>query len=405
MSSREGCFGNHLHNCDGDDVDRISILIRGAFNVGKTSLCSAFTEALDHLESKSKFHKNTRPNIEATSYGVYSKRINVRSLKSFNPNSKELSIFKDSHGVIVNLIDTAGFDTNIGRLPNSMIRDIDAVMLLFSCDLKEDTLRSCQVAYSALLSSNQLSSAINRGPREDIHREYIFRDTAIGDKEQTKQFPIFTLVGTKGDLVIFDKKNQEDVAISTDIIDLPSNLNEIKDYWASISKYEDPYAANQYERLIELETRISRDTNFFMVPTEFTSASCGVVGGKNVLKTFYALIIKVLETRVSLREQSIDDRKTNERDTVEKSNTTTSHISDLNSELRRVNKKTTNSSTTSNKDVINLRGERKIQSYGSLDNNMRTNRGGTGGGFTLGDNFLSKVFIPDDNGDNKEECC
>lgn len=338
---------------DADPIDRVNILIRGAYNVGKTSLCQAFMEALDEMESVKKNRRthlnDSTPVFDNTSYGVYTRRLNLKDMIPFLTNSQEVSttnttitnvvneptsIFSNNtkRYVLVSLIDTAGFDTNIGRLPNSMIRDVDGVMLLFSCDLEEDSLRCCHVAYNILARSPQLSSRLNLMEEGEGGGD----DFLIGEYQQplitkTPRYPVFMLVGTKGDLVT----------------PCSLNVNGIKDYWACVKREENPRVAHQYISLLDLENKISKQGGFKMTQTHFTSSLTVLNGSKKgggVLKAFMSLVYKVLETRSKASRVTSEMRRMvgdldhssaySEKEPIKKN-------SDLNSELRRVNRKST----------------------------------------------------------------
>lgn len=382
----------HEQNSGSGSVDRVSILIRGAYNVGKTSLCKAFVGALDEMVySRSQRERGAviiRPGIEATTYGVYSRRLNMKDIipfftsqqqKQHAVSSSPYHSSSNTHYVMVNLIDTAGFDTNISRLPDSMIRDVDAVMLLFSCDLKEDSLRSCHVAYNILEKSPQLSSSVieeyqyqnqqQQQQEEEVSAEIIYErsnQSLFATSPQHPKFPIFKMVGTKGDLIVNNNSvNNNNKA--------PSDLNKIKDYWSTLRREDDLYSVSQYEKLIELENKIVKQNQFQLAKTEFTSA----VNGGGVLKAFLSLVANILETRMTLQEEILTHRSSHliEKRREIDPKTTTTHaqfkpppspqpvLSDLSLELKRVNKKTAATPCTYT--------NRRLNSYGTMTKNGR----------------------------------
>lgn len=380
---------NRVETNDDSPVDRVSILMRGAYNVGKTSLCKAFIEALDEMKMKND-KSSVRPGIEASAYGVYSRRLNMKDIVPFFTNPKHVAekYFSDSHCVIVNLVDTAGFDTHMSRLPESMIRDVDAVMLLFSCDSKEDSLRCCHVAYDILVRSPQLSSSVFKEYYQEQPKMVIREVESSGrtTTDTTPKFPIFMLVGTKGDLVRVYNNNNNNNSYKETLFD----MNKIRDYWGTIKIEEDAYTVNQYKKLNELENKIITQNHFALTRTQFTSA----VNGGGVLKTFLTLIANIIETRLTIIQEEekegcvlITKSTTMSEQQQQQQQEIEPVLSDLSSELRRVNKKTT-TTTTLHRRAMNMQ---QREGFALHDNNNSYDGRNT-------DSVIEKI-------PNKDECC
>lgn len=402
----------------GDDkpehVERISILVRGAYGVGKTKLCRAFLRSIDELINSSEKDHNTNDDDDyddesdygATNgggfYGVYTKTIPMNLLLPFSSSPKTVSLLTPENlhcgysterkwlpnMATIRLVDTTGFDTNIGSLPNSMIRDIDAVMLLFSCCSQDRSWRSCPIAYENLKKEPRLSSSVDitnpirRNTNNSIHTntgENDDNDSIVGDesedefenirftptlknkekekkKSTLRKLPVFMLIGTKGDLQLdhsdmIHPEERKELNIIREIWTKPDQFNQKEYMWRdqpdSYKKYKNELDLLRHHRLSLLESRIKRD-KYKLMPTQFTSA-IRPTKNSGVLKAFLSLIMKIIEMRLKHRGNFT-------RPTVSSSSNTSTTVirSDLDLALSQTHPRTVNTSISRLKQNKNM---------------------------------------------------